>query len=510
MRKHCGTSWRRLPEWRTVRSEAARDRSSSVVRRAARRLHPLTLLFDAVEAGQGFVFPAILGGVWAGGGHMARMMGWMFALLVIPSVLWAVAEYVAFRYRLQETELVLDFGVVRRNHRTIPLSRVQSIDLRQNPLQRLLGVAALHIETGGGKDAEAMLSVVSTSDARNLRAAILSLRGGGERENVQETPRILARLSRREVAYAGATSNHAGIIAGLLVGVLQLIYELGWWQTTGLDLRLVFADRSVGELYLTGLLFVAVALPFAWALSVAGALVRYHGFITERMGEEVRTRSGYLARREVTVPLRRVQAVRVRESLLRRPLGLAALEIETAGASPGGSEDRAVEAYVPLTRSYEVARLVGAVLPGLDYAALDFHSTHPLALQRTFVRYAAALIGVAAVLAYTSGPTWAWLAGLTPLAWIAAALHVRHAGYAFDPAYLAIRSGFLTRTTWLVPRARVQTMHLHENTAQRRFGLATLVVDTAAGQTRVVDLAVSEGTAVLDSISRRLGSRCRL
>ena len=482
-------------------SEAGRDRSSSAA--PTHRLHPLTLLFDTVEAGQAFVVPALLGGAWAGGGHMARMMGWMFALLVIPSVLWAVAEYLGFRYRLQGTELVLDFGVLRRNHRTIPLSRVQSVDLRQSPLQRLLGVAALHIETGGGKEAEAMLSVLRASAARGLRAAILSQRGGGERENAREMPRILASLSAREVAYAGATSYEAGVIAGLLVGAVQLIYELGWWQITGLDLRFVVADRSVGELFLTGLLVVAVALPFAWAFSVAGALVRYHGFTVERAGEELRTRYGYLARREVSLPLRRLQAVRVRESLLRRPLGLAALEIEAAGASPGHPDDRAVEAYVPLARSSEIARLAASVLPGLDYAALDFHSVHPLALRRTFARYAAALIGVAAVLAYTLGPAWAWLAGLTPLAWIAAALHVRHVGYAIAPAYLAIRSGFLTRTTCLVPLGRVQTIHLRENATQRRFGLATLVVDTAAGQARVVDLAVSEGSAVLESIARR-------
>lgn len=474
---------------------------------ARRRLHPLTLLFRALEEAQGFVLPALLGGAWAGGGHMARMAGWILMLVVVPSVLWALAEYVAFRFRLEAAELVLDFGVLRRHHRVIPLARVQSVDVRQTALQRLFGVAELHVETAGGEATEAALSVLAVSEADAMRATLLSSRRVVEPATVEEAPRMLAHLSARDLALAGATSNQAGVIAALLIGAAELAHQLGLWKWPGLDLPALLSARPAIESLGTGALLLAVILPLAWAFSVAGALVRYHGFTVERTGEALRNRYGALARREASLPLTRIQAVRVRESLLRRPLGLAALEVETAGAAPGQAHRRGVEPYLPLTRTQAIPHFAAAVLPQLTYTSLRFRPVHPFARRRAFVRYAAALLAVSAMLVYVSGPAWAWLAAFVPLAWIAAGLHVRHVGYAIAPGYLAIRTGFLTRTTWLIPERRVQTVHLLQSAAQRRFGLATLVVDTAAGAAKVVDLEASEARALVLRLSEAVSGR---
>ena len=130
------------------------------IKAAPRRLHPLTLLFEALDEGQALALPALLGGMWAGGGHMARVAGWVLVLLVIPSVLGAIAEYFAFRYALAGSDLVVDSGVWRRHHRVIPLARVQTIDVRQSALQRLFGVAEVHVETAGGDSTEDRKSVV--------------------------------------------------------------------------------------------------------------------------------------------------------------------------------------------------------------------------------------------------------------------------------------------------------------------------------------------------------------
>lgn len=468
----------------------------------ARRLHPLTFLFQAFDEGQGFALPALLGGAWAGGGHMARMAVWMLALLVVPSVLWAVAEYLAFRFRLAGADLVLDYGVLRRHHRVIPLSRVQSIDVRQSALQRLLGVAELHVETAGGEATEAVLSVLDASEAEALRAELLSRRSAAEPSSVGEPPRMLARLSARDLALAGATSNEAGVVAALLLGAVELAYQFGLWRWPGLDLHALVSDRPAMDLFRTAALVGAAILLLAWAFSIAGALLGYHGFTVERTREELRKRYGAIARREASIPLERVQAVKVRESLLRRPLGLVALEIETAGAAPGRGHHRGAEAYLPLARTGDVPRLVAAVLAELDYGALRFRPVHPRARRRAFVRYAAALFGVTAILVFASGWAWLWLSSLAPLAWVAARLHVRHLGYAIAPGYVALRAGFLNRTTWLIPERRVQTLHLRETAFQRRLGLATLGVDTAAGEAKVVDLDVREARALLAHLAR--------
>ena len=58
------------------------------------------------------------------------------------------------------------------------------------------------------------------------------------------------------------------------------------------------------------LLAGGVLLVAAWALSVVGAVVAFAGFTVARDGDRLRIRRGLLSRREATVPVARVRAVR--------------------------------------------------------------------------------------------------------------------------------------------------------------------------------------------------------
>jgi putative membrane protein len=100
-------------------------------------------------------------------------------------------------------------------------------------------------------------------------------------------------------------------------------------------------------------------------------------------------------------------------------------------------------------------------------------------------------------LAWFVDPVWLWILMLEPFAYVAAHLHHRHQGYALTQGYVVARSGFFNRIAWIIPERKVQTLHVHETALQRRYGLATLGVDTAAGEARVVDLGRAEALALL-------------
>ncbi|MEW5926078.1 MAG: PH domain-containing protein [Gemmatimonadota bacterium] len=467
----------------------------------AKGLHPLTLLFAALDEGRALALPALAGGAWAAGGHMARMLVWVLVLLVIPAVIWAVAAYLAFRYQVTGASLVLDSGVWRRQHRVIPLARVQNIDLKQSALQRVLGVAEVHVETAGGDSSEAALSVLGIREAEALRAHLSALRV--EAANVEEQERTLvARLSTRDLLLTGATANEAGIIAALLIGAAQLASELQLdLPLPGVDWPALVLEQSTGAL-VRGVVVVGLALLLlAWAFSVLGAVLNYAGFTLERAGPELHKRYGSLVRREATVPLERVQVIRIEESLLRRPLGLAAFKIETAATAPGKGQHRGAEAFLPLARATEASRLVAEVFEGIDYDTLQFRPVDPLARRRAFVRYSLALLVLTTPLVAFAGARGLWALALLPAAYAAAHLHYRSLGYAVSAGFIAARGGWLNRVTWVIPLRRVQTLHESATVFQRRHGLATVVVDTAAGGARVPNLRAEAARELLDHLA---------
>ncbi|HEV2131401.1 MAG TPA: PH domain-containing protein, partial [Longimicrobiaceae bacterium] len=194
-----------------------------------RRLHPFTLLFEAIRVARAFVVPALVGGASAGSGDFGRMLVWGAAFLSIPALFAAIAKYLTFRYRLAGEELILDSGVLSKSRRVIPLARVQNIDIQQSALQRLFRVAELSVETAGGNRTEAVLTVLAQEEAQALREELLAQRrrvAGTPEPEAAPAATALARLSVRDLTLAGATANEAGLVAALLAGGIQLLTEL--------------------------------------------------------------------------------------------------------------------------------------------------------------------------------------------------------------------------------------------------------------------------------------------
>ncbi|HEX7091257.1 MAG TPA: PH domain-containing protein [Longimicrobiales bacterium] len=495
------------------------------------RLHVFSVLFEAAAIARGFILPAVVGGISAGGGEFDRIATWTVGLLSIPAILLSVARFVAFRYRLERDELIIDSGLLSRRHRVIPLARIQNIDVRETALQRVCGVAELRVETAGSGETEARLRVLSRARAEALRADLLAGRraagaaaaaageaaagaGGAARaaDSTEQPVLELVHLSRRDLLIAGATASEAGLVAAALAGALEFLDELVLDPPIPIpDPEAILSHASGGAIVLI-VAGTALALLLAgWLLSILGALVGYHDFTLELTASELRKRYGLLTRREAVVPLERVQAVRVEESWIRRPLRLAALKIETAGGRPQERQRGGAEAFVPLARAADVPRLVAAVLRGVDYHSLRFQPAHPRARRRAFIRYAAVLSAAGLGLGITLEPWWLPLLPVPPLAWLAARSYCRNLGHALVPGFVVTRAGLFNRITWVVPDRRIQTVHLTSSPFQRRRGLANVVVDTAAGgglrEAAVMDIAHADALALLDELARRAAPR---
>lgn len=486
----------------------------------ARRLHPLTLGFSAAKIARSMLWPALAGGFGLGDGQIARSIPIFVAVLALPALIGAGLTYARYRWRLTADELVLHSGVLSRHKRVIPLPRVQNVEVRQSVLQRISGVAELRVETAGaGAEAEAVLSVLAVAEAQSVRARLLAHRrpalpvdaeaGEGAEAAARPAAPPLARLSTGDVLLAGATANEAGVIAVALAGALQFVDDLPIpvFDRVG-DAFQRAAQHIVVFLLVGAVLFVV----FGWLISILGAVVRYHGFTLSVDGGEMRKRFGLLTVHEASVPLERVQAIRVEESLVRRKLWLASLSIETAGGAPGARGG--AEAFVPITRAGEVRRLLRGIFADAPYDGIRFEPVHPAARGRILRAYLL-LFGLA-----VWAPFWAarwigmepagrmapWLALALPLVWVIADREYRRRGWALAPGYVLVRAGVLTRITWIVPDRKLQTLHLRSSPFQRRRGLVTLVVDTAAGgrQAIVEDLGEPEARRLLDELAERV------
>jgi putative membrane protein len=465
------------------------------------RLHPLSVLFAFLTQIRLFVVP----GIFVLVGRSSRGDGWWepwMMLLIIPSAIGAVLRYITFRYRYDDSEMVIRSGLIFRKERHIPYARIQNIDAIQNVLHRLLNVVEVKVETGGGETAEARMSVLPMSAFHEMRAHVFAEQRLARPDAPADktTPQApLLELKTRELLLYGFIENRGAVVVGAALGVL---WEFGLVDRLGP--RVVGAPRGRGAMrnlvrdvisdvtvsidrILIGIAVILALLLLVRVLSMGWAAVRLHGFTLTLIDGDARTEYGLLTRVAATIPLRRIQTLSIRETPLHRLFSRVAVKADTAGGrldEGGGRADR--EWLAPILQLGAVPEFVRALL-GHAYDGVDWRPAAAGAFRREvkgWLFIAAVMFGG---LAYLT--RW-WAVPVLPamVVWAVLCAHqtIKHLGWATTDDAILFKRGWLWRRVIIVKFAKMQTVTLNESPFDRRTTMATLHIDTAGASQRSV------------------------
>jgi putative membrane protein len=476
-----------------------------------RHLHPAAMLIDAIKTIRRWVSAFVIPGIAVLASRGFSMQTLAFILLgalvaAAFAALWGFLSWRATTYEVSGGAFRLRQGVIQKNERTIPLEHVQSVDTVQGIVQRLFGIVEVRVETAGGGTSEpdASLSALDRADAEALRREI----EGSQREPVEAEeavePTVLRQLGTRELLIAGATSGQIGVAFSLIAVVSQLFDDL-LSESFAQRLFETLAPRSVTA----ALLLICAFGVFAWLLAIGGTVLAHAGFTLSRDGDFLYIKRGLLERREATIPLARIQAVRIVEGILRQPFGLATLRVESAGYGEDSGVSTTLFPLLPRKEAHEL--LLGAapefaVVPTLD-------SLPARAIRRYVFRTIAPVLLLSVAFALVSSLTfnfaiWGFAALLLVFpAAVYGWLRYRDAGWAYKGDRLVVRSRLLARTTTVAPRRRLQSRDVIRSPFQRRARLATFRVQVASGggggAYGVVDLEADSAEALAEALGPR-------
>jgi putative membrane protein len=465
------------------------------------RLHPLAVLVFARRFVGASILPALVLLLSAG----AKVIVPLLLVALFVGVPLALLSWWRFRYRVAGGRLELRSGVFSRSVRMIPLDRVRGVDVTAPFLHRLLGLVRVEVEAaaGGGSQAELSLAAVSREQAEELREALL--RGGRPAAEDAAEAEPLYRATPGLLALGGVTSMRYLLAPAAVVGILFNIADdlPGGFAERAAE---ALADRFPTDAWALGPLgFGAVALVLV--VAAAGSLLVDWDFTLTDEGERLAASRGLLTRRVVHLDRERIRGADVRDTPLRRQLGLAAVTAIAAGLQgrTGGT------VLAPVLRSDAAPALVGAVHPGAPDPAAPL-APHPRAARsRRLVRALAAPLVVLVVLlvvAFALGVLWGvpLAVALTVVAVPLALDRYRQLGHAFDGRRLALREGSLRRRWSEVDPAAAVSYELRSSPGQRRAGLCTLTVHLGqgAGSRRALDLGAEQAAALLGRVRPQL------
>jgi putative membrane protein len=414
------------------------------------RLHPLSPVLRSWRVLGIIAAIAAQDGLRRGGFSGLQLL--ITVAVVVP--LSAVGGYVSWRrrrWRVEDGDLRLDYGIFTRKSRRVPLARLQAIDVVRPLLARALGLAELRLEVVGHSSNEATLAYLTEAHALEVRAHLLDL---AHRPANRPTPPA-SPTSPEPTAFPAAA---------------QLAPT--WGPDAEALLTAVPPGRFVASLILStvggvAVLFVAAVLVAvliapagagaiaAGLLPIGAAIYRRFtvefGFTVSLSPQGVRIRHGLLDTRQQTVPRGRVQALRITEPLLWRRFGWLRVEVDVAGyrsGGAGGATERSEDGVLlPVGVRSEVESVIHSVLPGLDLSQLPTRRPPGRARWREPLSY-------------------------------------HNLGAALDSGFSVTTYGRIRRVTDIVPNDKLQSVRLVQGPWQRRLRLATVHLDTAGRNVR--------------------------
>ncbi|SMF89825.1 putative membrane protein [Paenibacillus uliginis N3/975] len=292
-----------------------------------------------------------------------------------------------------------------------------------------------------------------------------------ESSGVPEERTVLLQLSAGRLLLAALTSLNLSLALAFAAGVFSLADDV-------LPKNLYTKLYQEAGHFLPGgwVALIALALVLAWLLSAVLYTIKYAGFTVERVGKQIAVTCGLLERKQMFFSPQRVQAVSVKEGLLRQPFGYAEVKLHVLTSE----SDKNLMLH-PLIPMKDIAALLERIVP--QYTADTVDTIPPRRALWLYLR-----LEVLLTTAVCTGLIWyfktpgLWSLLLFPVSILWAILTHKDAGIALRGKQLTIRSRLITRTTQYIRRPQVISLKVSGTRRQRRNNLRSFEVSLISSQ----------------------------
>ncbi|CAH0347195.1 PH domain-containing protein [Bacillus sp. CECT 9360] len=478
-----------------------------------KRLHPVAAVLSAIKMIKEALIPLVIFFVFGGSDES----GWWasFELIAIPVFIllfigYGILDWLRFTYRVEEGELRIESGIFIKKKRYIRFERIHSIDKTEGILQRLFGLVKLKVETAGSSAdlADATLSAISKDEAERINDIFHELKKKGkislkdeseaqdaEYQGLEENVQVqgVFQQSFKELFIMAATSGGVGVVFSGAIAFFGQFDEIIPYS------RLFNGFEQVvkGSISFIAIL-VFFGLMFAYVIATARIVLKYAFFTVKKHEDKVIISRGLLERRQLTIPLEKIQAIRIAENLIRQPLGYASVYVEYAGGSILDKESSNVMLF-PLIKKEKIENLIQTFIPEYQIH-VQINPLPKRSFKRYLFRISLIIIPIAALCSIFLRP-WGFLSLLLlPLGAFWAYLCYRGAGWNISSNQLQLRFRILSKQTYIFQRNRIQAVYSETSPFQKRGKLASIsaVVKSGVGPRvgKVVDLEAADSETI--------------
>lgn len=473
------------------------------------KLHPISALINFLRALKDLMIPIVVlffanGLKFNFSNNDTKFFGEMLPLLILTfvvlySFVHGIIKWWTFRYWFVDNEIRVEYGLFIKKKRYIPYERIQSLNYKESIFHRVFGLVQVMVETAGNKmgKAEAELTAISREAAAMIENETRKVKTGTVIEknmvNVQAT-NIIHKMSQKDLVVLATTSNSVGVVLAGIVAAISQFAEFIPYE---------WIYKEIAHLLRFGLLLVAVlvvfALILAWLFSVIITFINYYNFVVTVENNRLAITRGLLEKKRITIPLNRVQAIKIIENPFRQMFGLATVVVESAGGGFSGEKDKRIVLF-PLISKKEMILPLQQLFPDYDFTIIEMIQP-PKKAQPFFYRVDFLwVIPIICLLTYFFFP-YGLLSLLVILPVISLGIwQYKTARFKIIGDQITIMYRSFSRITFFAQKHRIQVAQRSQSFFQKKKGVASAKVIVMSGMSGAVAKAYNMNDQDIDTI----------
>ena len=434
----------------------------------------------------------------------------LFVLLIVAALLAVSVGNRIFAWAntyiyIEEYAVVIDRGRVNKKKNTIGIRNISNINIEQNLFEMILGTCKVKLDTNSRTTADStdVKIVLKKADAAAFKRQItrkMQAQMQAEKTAEIEDTGLRAETSgtferREDFAYRpgpavwdeedneefdiraeiGDVFRH-GLFSVNIFSLLILVGAAVGTVTT--VLRMLEQPELMSSLLgaAAGIIVAAgIVLSALW--DTVKDFIRYYDFRAKRRGDKIYIKYGFLKKMEYTIPVDKIQALKIRQSFVARIFRKYMAEIVNVGM---GDEKEEQNSFLILyTTEKKLKEQLELLLPEFAGTAEQKVARLPVSVWAAWavpgVIYSALVCASAAVCTAVMGEhellIWLSAAGLILLLLICMALKYVTDGTGTDGTFLKLCHGYFGKNYISIRYQNIQYMEIKQNFIARAFDI---------------------------------------
>ena len=450
------------------------------------RLHFASAIIDAFQGVKSFILPVFL--VFAANGFKIKfnsfesIVEWISTLVILAifliAIVHAIIKWLTFTYWIEEGELKTEYGLFAKSKRYVPIERIQSLNYHEGIIHRLFKLQQVSVETAGGSDkgAEVVLSAISKEVAQHFEIKINALRqhqyvvDGDVDLGLNVYDNIIYKITDKNLILHATTSNGTGVVLASIFALITQLIE--YIPEDILSKQFSFLKHFA---FIAIIVMILFAILIAWSASVVMSYLAYYNFTLTKSNGQIEITRGLIEKRKITIPIAKIQAVKIIESPIRQLIGYAQVAIEIASGSLTTSNEKKVM-LLPFIKKNQIEDILLSINSPLYASAQEMIKSPKQARPLFYRKYVWIGIPIIVGLSIFVSSYFSLLTVLLLALLLLAYYQHKDASFSVGEQRLLLQYRTINRVLMFVERNKVQAVEFKQTPFQKRQDLYTPII----------------------------------